>query len=156
MRVELEVNPAVHTPHARISAPQLDDELDHAVQTLAAIGDEHGIIKTLAASDTLLGYVHGCTIPMQLREVYAVRMDDGHVQLVTARGVMRTTGRLYEVERKLTSDFVRISKSAIVNMRAIDHVKAGFGGQVGVKLKDGTVEWVSRRCLRAFKRALGM
>ena len=89
-------------------------------------------------------------------DVYIAHMDGGHVQLITAKGELRSNNRLYELESTLGEGFVRISKSAIVNIDAIDRIEPGFGGALSVQMVDGSVEWISRRFLGAFKQAIGM
>lgn len=42
---------------------------------------------------------------------------------------------LYELEKQLGSSFVRISKSAIVNIRQISHVEASFNGTMELVMK---------------------
>ena len=45
---------------------------------------------------------------------------------------------------------------ADVYIDAIDRIEPGFGGALSVQMVDGSVEWISRRFLGAFKQAIGM
>ncbi len=63
---------------------------------------------------------------------------------------------LYELENILDNDFVRISKSAIVNVRHISHVEAGFNGTMELVMKNGVTDYISRSFRKAFKERLGL
>lgn len=60
--------------------------------------------------------------------------------------------RLYEIEQRLPSYFVRINKSAIANEKQIAKFKASFSGAVDVLFKCGHTDYVSRRCFSEIKR----
>lgn len=157
MRVELSMDPTVAHEKARITARMSSDDLERAVRLLAAIGDDSTVVEQGGGlHDAVVGRRGGSSVVVPIADVYVAHADDGAVQLVTAKGVLRTNSRLYELEERLGADFVRIGKSAIVNLNAIDRVEPGFGGAYGVRMIDGTVEWISRRYLGAFKTALGM
>lgn len=157
MRVELSMNPTVAHEEARVTARMPSDALDEAVRLLALIGDDATIVEHDGGlRGAIVGRRGGGTVVVPIADVYVARADNGAVQLVTAKGALRTNSRLYELERQLGADFVRISKSAIVNLNKIDRIEPGFGGAYGVRMSDGTVEWISRRYVGAFKTALGM
>lgn len=155
MRVELSILPTT-TGHANIAAQQMDDTLRHAVELLASIGDDATVTERSGPRNAIVATQGKSMVVVPLRSIYLARAEDGHVQLLTSKGDLRTNNRLYELEQMLGADFIRISKSAIVNLNAIDRIDPGFGGAVSVKLIDGTVEWISCRFLTSFKHALGM
>ncbi|PAU68153.1 LytTr DNA-binding domain-containing protein [Bifidobacterium italicum] len=157
MRVELSMNPAAAHEEAHVTARASSDALDRAVRLLASIGDDATIVEHGGAlHDAVVGRRGGGIVVVPVADVAVARADNGAVRLVTAKGVLKTNSRLYELERQLGADFVRISKSAIVNLNKIDRIEPGFGGAYGVRMVDGTFEWISRRYLGAFKAALGM
>lgn len=63
---------------------------------------------------------------------------------------------LYELEHLLGSSFVRVSKSTIVNIKRIDHVKAEFNGTMELVMKNGIKDYISRSFRKAFKERLGL
>lgn len=63
---------------------------------------------------------------------------------------------LYELEKILDISFVRISKSAIVNIDQIDHVKAGFNGTMELVMKNEITDYISRSFRKNFKERLGL
>lgn len=63
---------------------------------------------------------------------------------------------LYELESMLTLSFVRISKSAIVNINQIDHVQASFNGTMELVMKNGVRDYISRSFRKSFRERLGL
>lgn len=63
---------------------------------------------------------------------------------------------LYELENILGSQFVRISKSTIVNIRRIDHVGASLNGTMDLVMKSGVTDYISRSFRKVFKERLGL
>ena len=65
--------------------------------------------------------------------------------------------RLYEVEQRLNPhQFVRISNSEIINLKKIDYFDLSFTGTICVKLRGGTVTYISRRYVSKVKTILGI
>ena len=64
--------------------------------------------------------------------------------------------RLFEVENMLSEDFMRISKSIIVNLRKIESIEVVFNGMLLLRMKNGTKEYVSRTYLPKMKEYLGL
>lgn len=63
---------------------------------------------------------------------------------------------LYELENMLGAGFVRISKSAIVNISQINHVEASFNGTMELVMKNGVTDYISRSFRKNFKERLGL
>jgi len=63
---------------------------------------------------------------------------------------------LYELENMLGIQFVRISKSTIVNINQIHHVEASFNGTMELVMKNGIMDYISRSFRKGFKERLGL
>lgn len=63
---------------------------------------------------------------------------------------------LYELEDILGRQFVRVSKSTIVNLRRISHVEAGLNGTMELVMKNGVEDYISRKYRKSFKERLGL
>ena len=61
---------------------------------------------------------------------------------------------LYQVEETLNTDFVRISKTTIVNLKKISRVAPSLRGMMFIELKNGLKDNISRKYLPDFKNAL--
>lgn len=79
------------------------------------------------------------------------------VLVQTAEGSFSAQQKLYELEALLPEyQFVRISRSEIVNLRRIRRLDMDLAGTIKVILSDGTQTWTSRRCIPKLKQALGL
>ena len=63
---------------------------------------------------------------------------------------------LYQVEETLSPDFVRISKTTIVNLKKIARVAPSLKGMMFIELKNGLKDNISRKYLPDFKNALDL
>lgn len=97
-------------------------------------------------------------------KLYFVNVDDAYiffaenssVFLLTENDKFTVKERLYELEERLGDKFIRISKSAIVNIDKIDSLEIEFNGKMKLYLKNSFVEFTSRNYLNEIKRKLGM
>ena len=63
---------------------------------------------------------------------------------------------LYELANIFDIQFVRISKSTIVNISQINHVEASFNGTMELVMKNGITDYISRSFRKVFKERLGL
>ena len=89
-------------------------------------------------------------------ELYMARYEQQKVVLYAEKQQYLTTNRLYEVEEQLGNQFMRISKTTLINLRQIESVEPSFSGTMYLKLKNGCKDYISRKYLPAFKKYLGI
>lgn len=87
-------------------------------------------------------------------EVFTVK--DGRVCAITADGEYTLRDRLYMLEERLGSEFIKINQSTLANVRKISRFKASVGGALCIVFSSGYSDYVSRRQLKAVKSALGV
>ena len=88
--------------------------------------------------------------------IVALHADKKWCRIYTDTSNYSCRKRLYEVENMLGADFMRISKSIIVNLRKIESVEAVFNGMLLLRMKNGSKEYVSRTYLPQMKEYLGI
>ena len=89
-------------------------------------------------------------------EVLCFVSEEGLTTLQTARHHLWMQPSLSDLEERLDPEgFFRISRSAIVNLDAIDEVLPGAGGQAEVQLTNGLQLEISRRRFKALIDKLG-
>ena len=118
------------------------------------------ILNVCSAGDSFISVssIYGGTVnlfgvTLKRFGIECIWVEDGRTYAIYEDGVRyRLRGRLYEVEAKLGSEFVRINKSALANWNRIRRFKASIAGAVDVEFKSGHVEYVSRRCFAELKR----
>ena len=65
--------------------------------------------------------------------------------------------RLYELEEQLAPrDFVRVSKSAIVNFDQVRSLRPDLGGRLRLTLSNGEVVVANRQYVPAIRKKLGL
>jgi two-component system LytT family response regulator len=95
-----------------------------------------------------------CVVPRG--EVLCFVSEEGLTTLQTAKHHLWMQPSLSDLEERLDPEgFFRISRSAIVNLDAIDEVLPGSGGQSEVQLTNGLQLEVSRRRFKALIDKLG-
>lgn len=95
-------------------------------------------------------------ILLNAKDLYLIRTESQIVTLYTKNKSYTTSKKLYEMEQLLGPQFMRISKSSIVNLKQIKHVEPSFSGTMVMMLKNGQQDSISRTYLPAFKKYLGL
>ena len=85
-----------------------------------------------------------------------VRIEDGRTIVYTESKQYDGGKRLYEFETMLGEGFMKISKSALINLHRIACVEPTLGGLMLLVLKNGFKEYISRKYLPSFKKYLGL
>ncbi len=114
-----------------------------------------------ALTETLLDKI----VAFQSKEVFILSFDeiiriyaqDKSVYIKTKDNTYTTRLTIYEFESKADRrNFIRISRSEIVNLDYVKRLDLSFTGTIAVDLANGDVSYVSRRKLKEFKKALGL
>ena len=83
-------------------------------------------------------------IEIQMKDIILFYSDKKVNYCKTQKGSYKVKSTLYELE-KISNDFIRISKSCIVNINHIEKFDISETGKIVVKLDDFTEQIVSRR-----------
>lgn len=128
-----------------IRCAQIDDRVLSLIQNLK--GEKS---KLTAYADD------GITI-LDPKDVYYFEAVDNRVFAYCAKQVFEVRKKLYELESELTgTDFLRISKSTIVDLSKVAHLSAAFNGRLEAKLKNGEKIIISRQYVPVLKKKLGL
>ena len=146
MKLFLREIPTLSETEVEIRFRERDREVDNLVRTINLSGDAlYGINEK---GDTEMVYVS------QILYIEAVDRD---VFAYKASGVYRIRNTLYELEDDLKEKlFVRISKSTIVNIKAIRSIAPEDFRRIKLLLSNGEYLVVSRSYANDFKSAIGM
>lgn len=148
MKVVCKISPDCREPYAELTIDKITPGIGEAIALLEKEGDE-------AAS--LIGVKEGKTYFMEPEDIELVRTEGREVVCYDRSKERYLLNKpLYELENLLGKRFVRISKSAMVNIRRISHVKAGFNGTMELVMKNGTEDYISRSFRKTFKERLGL
>ena len=88
-------------------------------------------------------------------EILSAYSEGQRVMILTSDGRYAVQKKLYELENELgDTNFIRISKSEIVNIRKIKSLDMSVTGTIRVVLKTGYETYVSRRNVAKIKEKL--
>ncbi len=148
MRVEIKIDPSLAEANAVLHIPKLTEEISVLVKTLEAASSS---VRLLTAKKEDKSYV------IEPEQAELIRTEGGSVRLYNRSAQGFTLDKtLHELTQQLGYEFTRISKSAIVNIRRIDHVSPSFNGTMDIIMKNGMAEYISRKYLGEFKKRLGL
>lgn len=140
-----------------IEAPKPGEEDEIIVRCTALDERVLKLIQALRAEDKLTGYIDDKIVKLSLKEIYYFEAVDNKVFSYTAKETYEVHKKLYEIEQAFEhTDFLRISKSVIVNVAKIAYVKPIFNGRFAAKLRNDEKVIVSRQYVADLKKKLGI
>jgi len=112
-------------------------------------------LKTQRSS--LIGYNGNSIYQLDLSNVYYFESVDNKVFIYCRKEIYECKQKLYELEQICDQNkFFRASKSTIVNITKISHVKPSFSGRFETTMENGEKVLVSRQYVPLLKNKLGM
>ncbi len=144
MRVEIKISPDVQEPYIVLHTKQMTPGLQALAASLGA-GEQ---VFTAMDGDRM--------VILQPQEIYLIRVEQEKTCVFGKTKEYLSNKRLYEWEEQLGKGFLRISKSAIVNLKYMDSVEPSFGGSLVLHMKNGSKDYISRKYLPEFKKYLGI
>lgn len=146
MQFEIKIDSSYTEPKITILTAAVTEEINNLIQRISEkdpqiiSGSKNGKLEVLDKDDLFRIYASG-----------------GRVFAITENGKYTLRFRLYEIEGKLNpSQFVRISKSEIINLKKVKNFDLSFTGTICVELTNGMTTYVSRRYVSKIKRILGV
>ena len=147
MDVKVLLGPEYQRPIAEIKAQQMTPKIEKVV---AFIKNEQTTQKIMLNKGKEF-------ILVEKELIYLIRTEVGKAVAYLEDGTWHETNMtLMQLEETLGNKFVRISKSAIINLDAVQSVKAAFSGTLEVFLLNGLEESISRKYRNDFKNRLGV
>lgn len=105
----------------------------------------------------LTGYTEKGMVKLSPKDIYYFESVDNRVFAYCETQVYEVKPKLYELEEMYpNSDFLRISKSGIVNVSKIALLSTAFAAKLEAKLKNGEKVIISRQYVPDLKRKLGL
>lgn len=153
MKVNLFVSKDLEKPYAEIHTDALTDNIQKAMVLLEnETIDEEGM-----NDNSILAVKKGADIVLlDFEDVFMIRVEDKQTKVYTENKDYLVKKPLYQIEENLDSNFVRVSKATIVNLRKIKRVAPSLRGMMFIELKNGLKDNISRKYLSDFKQALDL
>ncbi|RGD75072.1 LytTR family DNA-binding domain-containing protein [Anaerofustis stercorihominis] len=144
MKVKIKLNKNIKEPYAVIFTDEITEEIKN-------------INEILSKKDNIItGNYNEKIIIIDKAEAEIIRTEEGRTTIYLNDKKCYTNKRLYEVEELLGKDFIRVSKSTIVNIKKIDYVEPSFNCTMMIVMKNKVKDYISRRYLKSFKEKLGL
>ena len=146
MKVNLFVSTDIEEPYADIHTDELTDNISKAINILES-DDQKDMLAVKKGSDITL---------LELKDIFMFRVEEKQVKVFTQNNEYVIKKPLYQLEESLTGDFVRISKTTIINLKKVERVAPSLKGMMFIQLKNGLKDNISRKYLPDFKNALDL
>lgn len=144
MKVNFKIVSSPDQEEAVIRAVQKTEDIQMAMDIL-----EHGISSVMVLKDNKK---YLC----KMDHIYYAESVDKKTFIYTKDECYQTKKRLYELEEELNANFLRCSKSMIVNIRKIKAVKSDLNGRMNAQLLNGETVVISRNYVKDLKKRLGL
>ena len=153
MKVDLFISRDIEEPYAEIHSDSLTPNIQKAMDLL----ETDGIISGDDESNSILAAKKGQDIVLlDFEDIFMIRVEDKQTKVFTEDQDYLVKKPLYQIEENLDSNFVRVSKATIVNLRKIKRVAPSLKGMMFIELKNGLKDNISRKYLADFKKALDL
>lgn len=93
-----------------------------------------------------------CRVPSD--DIYLIETVKDRQMVHTGQEVYEVKKRLYELEHLLPPNFVRISKSVIINIEKAEFYTPMMNGLMKVSMKNSLVAYISRKYLKEAKNRI--
>ena len=143
MKITLNQDPAFPETEVIINCSQADEDILHLVAMLRI------------HQRKLVGTREGESYLLDAKDILYIDTADKRTFLYTREAVYESTLRLYELEEGLGGlEFLRSSRSALVNFRRVQSIRPELGGRLLVTLESGERLYVSRQYAAAWREKL--
>ncbi len=147
MKIDIIIDENVEETTVIIKSNAADDELKSILDSLKK--EEKSVISGFDSN--------GKISVLDESKIIRIYSQNSKIIIVSQNGNYTSKLRLYEVESRLDNKkFVKISKSEIINLKAVKNFDLSFSGTICVELKNGDISYVSRRNVSKIKKILGI
>ncbi len=144
LKIDIKISLDIKEPYAVIYSDAMTDE----IRNIASALDSSGSIITVTENERIL--------VVRPKEIFMVRVENEKTIIYCQTKSYLSGKRLYELEAQLGKEFMRISKSTLINLKEISYIEPSFNGMMLLLLKNGSKEYISRKYLPDFKKYLGL
>jgi len=148
MKVDIKISPDIEETCAVIHTSKLTADLMKVVELLEGVELQATLLVAKKDDKSFV---------IELDQIEIIRTEGGVIKIYNQSAQdFIVTKALHELLEQLNSNFIRISKSTIVNINAIDHLSPSFNGTMYIMMKNGLNDYISRKYLSDFKKRLGL
>lgn len=140
-----------------IEEPQDGEEEQITIKCRQMTPELHHMLSLLKAQDDLVAYEGNAIHCVGPATIYYIEVVDNKTFLYCRDKVYESKQKLYELEETLVNtDFLRISKSVILNLSKIKSLSPALSGRFEALLDNGEKIIISRQYVVDLKKRLGI
>lgn len=110
-----------------------------------------------AGTEKITAMQEGNILQVNPKDIYYFEAVDNKVFLYLEKEVLETKCKLYELEERFAgTDFLRVSKSVIMNLSKVKSLSPAFNGRFEASMRNGEKIVISRQYVSALKQKLGL
>lgn len=147
MKVKLNISKGNKETYAEIFSSSITPEVEKAVNFIEKLGEKKDILPLILGEKTIL---------VKTSEIFMARVEDNSTVVYTEKEKYICKKRLYEILENLQGDFMRISKTTVINLKKAKCVEPYFSGTFYITLTNGLTDYISRKYMPEFKKYLGI
>ena len=141
MKINIDVDNSLEQDSITIHCRELTDEILELQRSLA--GTNLNSLRISAFQDDVEHF-------LELKSIIFMEAEGNYIQIHTAKDIYRTRQKLYELEEILPRDFIRVSKSTIVNTVRITAIKKNITGASEISFSNSNkIAYASRNYIKA-------
>lgn len=145
MKVDIKLTETIDEPRVEIYTSKITKEIEDIVTYIK--NDSSNIILAREGEELVV---------IDPDDIYMLRIEDKKVAIYIEKKCFFTVKRLCEIEKSLKKNFLRISKTTIINIKQISRVEPSFNGSMYIKLRNGLKDYISRKYVPELKKYLGL
>ncbi|MDN5950784.1 MAG: LytTR family transcriptional regulator [Loigolactobacillus coryniformis] len=145
MKVTIELDDTAQPPFAVIHTPTITTAIN---QTIAKIQQDEVAY--------IIGYAAEKMVPLQPQHIIRFYSETKAIYAQTETSCYLIKERLYQLEKQLPTNFLRISHSEIINIKTIVNLELTFNGLIQINLATNIKTYTSRRYVKQLKERLGL
>jgi DNA-binding LytR/AlgR family response regulator len=150
MKVQLIVSKDIEEPYAEIHTNALTEN----IQKVMALLENENLEEVMENKSILAVKKDKDIVFLDFEDIFMIRVEDKQTKVYGEKQGYIIKKPLYQIEETLDHNFVRLSKTTIVNLRKIKRVTPSLKGMMFIELNNGLKDNISRKYLADFKRAL--
>ncbi|HEM5599972.1 LytTR family transcriptional regulator [Streptococcus suis] len=147
MKVKLAISSEILEDLVTIEAQAMSEQITNLVTYIQNLDKQRSSLTVKKGEQVYL---------VEHDEIVRLYLEDRVLQVETVETTYTSNLRLYQVKEDLPANFLQISRSEIIHIKQLDHLKLTANGLVKLVMKNGSVTYSSRRYLKVIQERLGL
>ena len=141
MKINIDVDDSLQQDMITIHCREIPDEILELQRLLS---------QKQTGGQKISAYIDDTEYYVDVKTILFLEADGNYISVQTAKSIYRVRQKLYELEELLPRDFLRVSKSTIVNTELIASIKKNITGASEISFRNSTKKaYASRNYIKA-------